>query len=210
MIHYILTAPDGQIVQAGSKTEASRDGLSVPDGLAFHSIDAPIDPALYYWKDGLRVLPAKPNKWCVFDIASEAWIEPQSLVVAKATAVDLINRNAGRVRATFGTDIPFQQALYERKLEEAKRYTALPIVPSLLHDFPLIANEVGVTAPTAAELCQIWLNLNAYWQGKMDAIESVRMRRVKDVEGAANTSEIETLQAQALADLLAVQGSQTS
>ena len=50
--------------------------------------------------------------------------------------------------------------------------------------YPLIAAEVGVTAPTARELAQVWVNVSVYWRSIAARIEGVRMRAIARIEAA--------------------------
>lgn len=115
----------------------------------------------------------------------------------KASAISRINERGGQVRKTFVTDLPGQQMLYQEKEREAAAYVAETPEPATLVDYPLIASEVGpgLTAPTALELAQIWLNMAAQWKIIAGQIENARLGAIYAVEAATSVPQIEAIEA---------------
>ena len=104
----------------------------------------------------------------------------QNLALAKAAAISEINAAAGLARQKFITTCPGQEMIYIAKEREALAFLAAPTVD--LAAYPLLAAEVGVTAPTPWELAQIWANVAVYWRGLAGQIEGARMRAIAQVE----------------------------
>lgn len=108
----------------------------------------------------------------------------QNLNVCKATAIARINAASGLARQQFITTCPGQDMIYIAKEREALAYLAAPTAD--LTAYPLLAAEIGVTAPTAWELAQVWANVSVYWRGVAARIEGVRMRAIAAIEAAAD------------------------
>ena len=73
-----------------------------------------------------------------------------------------------------------------------------------LDDYPMIAGEVGVTAPTAWQLSQLWLHMSAAFRAIAIATERPRQIALNAIATAPDEStlqEAETAFAQALITL---------
>lgn len=106
-------------------------------------------------------------------------IEAQRLEVlaeAKSAALARITAAVQGLRLRLVTPLPGQEAIYLQKQAEAARYVANP---GPLDGFPFLAAEVGVTAPTAEELAQLWLNMAHIFA----VVGSVTERARKAAEG---------------------------
>ena len=110
------------------------------------------------------------------------------LVAAKATAIARINAASGLARQQFITTCPGQDIIYIATEREALAYLAAPTAD--LTAYPLLAAEVGVTAPTAWELAQVWANVSVYWRGVAAQIEGVRMRALVQIETASDPKAV--------------------
>lgn len=114
------------------------------------------------------------------------------LDVAKETAIRQVNDLAGLVRARHITDQPGQEMIYLSKQVEAKAYLALPASPAPnLVDFPLIAAEVGITAPTPAAVAQTWLTRAALWTQLAAQIEGVRLGVIQLISASTTPAQAE-------------------
>lgn len=109
---------------------------------------------------------------------------------AQAVEVAEINQVIGTVREGFITAIPGQEMIYVEKEAEARAYLAQIPEPADLIDFPWLAQEVGVTAPSAYELAQVWLNMAANLRVVGSALEGIRLDHIRRVELAVSASEI--------------------
>lgn len=125
-------------------------------------------------------------------LAPDATIKQAALSAAlqatRRAAIDRINALAGDLRATFITAIPGQEMLYLAKETEARAWTA-DQAPTLAN-YPLIAAEVGLTAPDGGALAQIWLNLGALWRQTAAQIETARMGAIYAVGSATSAPAI--------------------
>ena len=113
------------------------------------------------------------------------------LAAEKLAGVARINGMADLVRRRFITPILGQEMLYIEKEAEARRYVALDPEPVDLSDFPFVAAEVGVTAPTAQQVAQLYLNLGAQWRAVGSQLENVRLSGVTAVEAATSLAAIQ-------------------
>jgi hypothetical protein len=115
----------------------------------------------------------------------------------KVQALDRVNQMIGDVRKKYITHIPGQDALYQAKKDTALRYLAQDPEPSSLDEYYLIKKEVGKTAPTAYELCQLWLNMNELWETIAGDLEDIRIPTNSAIELASSRDEIDQLVNQA-------------
>lgn len=162
----------------------------------------------HYW-DGaaLQPHPPKPAPWLSFDFALKEWQDRRrpeemaaQLVAARLAAVGQINALAGGVRRRFVTDIPGQEALYLMKEAEARAWLmAATPAPA---DYPLIAAEIGITAPDADQVAQVYLNLAAIWLQAAARLETARLGHILAAE-TAGTPDAAATAAQAFAALIA-------
>lgn len=109
----------------------------------------------------------------------------------KLAGVGRINGMADHVRRRFVTAIIGQEMIYIEKEAEARRYLALDPEPVDLSEFPFIAAEVGVTAATAQQVAQLYLNLGAQWRIVGSQLENVRLSGVTAVEAATSIAAID-------------------
>lgn len=113
-----------------------------------------------------------------------------------------IEQDISTVRLRYITDIPGQEALYARKAKMAADYLALTPEPATLDGFYLIEKEVGITAPTAQQLCQMWLNLDALWEVIGGDLEEVRMTANVAIDAAVDRAAVDNIYTQFQLDLL--------
>ena len=117
-------------------------------------------------------------------------ITPEAaLAPIRALAVAEINALVSAVRGRIITDIPGQQMIYLRKEAEARAWVANE-APDLV-DFPLLSAEVGITAPDADQLAQIWLNQAWLWAEVLaPALERLRMAANTAVQSAQDRAAV--------------------
>lgn len=114
----------------------------------------------------------------------------------KARAVARVNDAASSLRGHYITVIPGQEMIYLAKEAEAVRY--LSETPATLNGFPMLAAEVGITAPTAYELAQLWANMSALWRGIAAQIETARLGAIYQIETAPDAAAVDAIVAAAL------------
>ena len=175
-VNYVVADSQGRIIRSGSCSEESF-ALQGGEGETVIAADG-LDDKIHVWDsvaEEFRTIPTQPDPWSVWN--GTDWIDPRTpeeleaeLTEAKTLAMREITTMRGKMRMVYITDIPGQDMLYMAKMEEARAYVAAAH-PDIA-DFPLIESEVGVTAPTADEVAQVFLNLNALWRdaaGQIDA-----------------------------------------
>uniref|UniRef100_A4WS53 Uncharacterized protein n=1 Tax=Cereibacter sphaeroides (strain ATCC 17025 / ATH 2.4.3) TaxID=349102 RepID=A4WS53_CERS5 len=124
---------------------------------------------------------------------------PPALEALKAQAVWGINQVVGEVRKRYITPILGQEALYVKKEQQAREWVAAE-APQI-EDYKMIAREVGVTAPTADELAQIWLNMAAITEEAVSRLENIRMTAIYAIRSAAGAADVEAAKAAAFATI---------
>lgn len=113
------------------------------------------------------------------------------LQAQKSAALGVVMDAVRPIRAQFITDLPGQELLYDFKLQQAREYLAEDPEPSDALSYPLIAAEVGITAPTAAQVAQVYMNLSAIWLGAGAALETVRLGAVESIAAATSKAQID-------------------
>lgn len=190
MIAFAFTDADGIPTGGGIHRE-------LPEGAV--ALDAPwttLDLPRLQYRDGAWVerklpAPAQPTR---AELAERA---AALLARARTEAADRINARVGALRKRIYTDIPGQDAMYLEKRAEAVAYVAETNhggEPETLRDYPLLANEVGITAPTAWTLAQIWLNRSDQFKRVGAETERARMQAVIAIGAAPDFETIETIE----------------
>ncbi len=123
--------------------------------------------------------------------------DDRPLTVVRAEAIAAVNGTVAAIRRRYITDISGQEMLYLQKRDEARAYMAAwsPEADPDTADYPLIEAEVGVTAPSAYELAQLWLNLSALYVAVAASLETARLTAVYAIEAAADAAEMATARA---------------
>jgi hypothetical protein len=193
MTEYTVYSPiTGAILRSITVSEADL-ALNINAGEAFLAGHWPNDT--YYITAGVPVaLPPRPSNSARFDFEAKVWLTDPVAELAeyKASARAEVNARAGAARRGWITDLPGQDLVYAAKRTEAVVWLNADPVPADLSAFPWIAAEVGITAPTAAELAQIWLNLDALWQAEGARIEALRQAALTTIAAAQTASDITT------------------
>lgn len=124
------------------------------------------------WEERTDLVPdAAPTK---AELAQRATAR---LAAAREAAIARINARTDAFRRRYYTVIAGQDALYLEKRTEALAYVREADQagePATLTDYPLIEGEIGVTAPSAWQLAQVWLNMSAQFLAIGAATESPR------------------------------------
>lgn len=152
------------------------------------------DPwSVYVWQGAVHPLPPKTGASAVFDPAAGAWVRDAAalaadLETAKAAAIARVNDWAGRERARHITIAPGQDMIYLAKEAEALRYLADPDPAPA--DYPLICAEVGITAPDAYQIAQVWAYMSAMWRQVAAQIETLRLGTIAQIEAAQTEAAV--------------------
>lgn len=142
-----------------------------------------------------------PIKLTAEEIAAQ---EAEELAQAKAEASLRVNTAAGQARLAVYTDLPGQHAIYLQKRLEAQAYLAATPRPKDLTGFPFLAAEVGVTAPTAEALAQVWISRGQLFESFGAATESARMTALKAIATVPDMAALEKAEAEFDARLAAI------
>ena len=174
-------------------------GLTVcnfdPSGFTSNSIEVGplITPNDLYWKGGaIKFRPStQPTKYHAWNDEAEIW-ENQSLSHIddiRADALGKMNDLTTQARARYVTDIKGQEVIYTMKRDEAERFMN-DTAPDI-STYPLIAAEIGITAPDAFQVAQVYLNLNTIFMQALAALERARLVAVAQIEGASAPEQID-------------------
>ena len=113
----------------------------------------------------------------------------EALAEAKSRAHAELAAAVAEARAAYITTLPGQQMIYMAKEAEARAYVADP-APDMA-TYPLLSAEIGITAPDAWQLAQIWLAMADLWRHAAARIEAWRLGVAAQIEAAATVGEVE-------------------
>ena len=82
-------------------------------------------------------------------------------------------------RSRFITALPAQDMTYLRKETEALAYVSDP--DPAMANYPFLSAEVGVTAPDAWSVAQVWLYMSAMWRGIAAQLEGIRITAINAI-----------------------------
>lgn len=185
----------GCIVSTMSVYGEDERAANLPPGMSW--VEGYYDPSTFYvGPSGVTPYPPRPADHMTFDYASEQWVDargPEDMPLARMRAMSRLTSYVARKRTEIITDLPGQDMIYLRKEEEGRRYLDLPEEPETLEQFPLIAAEVGVTAPTAYQVAMIWVQLGSMWVSIAALLEGLRMTFSAQIQSASTPTEIDAL-----------------
>ena len=151
------------------------------------------NPNDLYLKDGLiKVRPTCPGEYYSFDTVSESWVDDSltRLPEIKSKALRFVDEECSKVRSSYVTDISGQEMIYTMKRDEAVAY--LNDSDPILSDYPLISAEIGITATTAYEVAQIFINMSAMFTQALAALENIRLIAVSTINSATEKTGVDT------------------
>lgn len=117
----------------------------------------------------------------------------RKLAVESAVRIARMNASIGAIRMRFITSLPGQDMIYKAKEDEARLYLSLDPAPETLADFPFIAAETGVLAPTAYEVAQIWLYMGYQWRGAAAMLEGLRTTTSNALKTATSVAAMDQI-----------------
>jgi hypothetical protein len=106
----------------------------------------------------------------------------------KTNAMRAIDTAAERERLRYITPGAGQAMVYKAKQEEALSFTASGVVG------PLMLAEIGITAPDATALANLWLTMQNQWLQAAAQIEAKRLTAKAAVQNATSLAQIEAAQ----------------
>ncbi|WP_288994726.1 hypothetical protein [uncultured Gemmobacter sp.] len=116
-----------------------------------------------------------------------------ALEAAKAEARVTLAAAVTAARAALITDLPGQSMIYLAKEAEARAWMADPTPDPAA--YPLLSAELGITAPDAASLAQIWLNLATLWRSTAADLEALRLTTIAAIDAATTLEEVDAAMA---------------
>ena len=171
----------------------------VPAGAAPVAVMAP--PPMILTTDGPVAIPRWP------DIAPEAaapaapiavdWDQmvtataaaEAALATARAAARARLTAHITTARAALITVLPGQDMIYQAKEAEARAWIADPSPDPV--SYPLLSAEIGLTAPDAHSLAQLWLNMAQLLRQAAAELEALRLGVGAAIDAAETVEEVE-------------------
>jgi hypothetical protein len=140
-----------------------------------------------------EVADKNKNQSSEIDTAVQAIIDSYNpLPEAQKEQIDLVNTKAGETRTKYVTNIPFQEAAYQAKEADVRRYKS-DGYPSDLTPYPFVAAEVDATGLSATQAtndviiqADQWLMLNAEIERRKASVLIEAETDWQQVAGIAN------------------------
>ena len=99
--------------------------------------------------------------------------QAEALADAKGAARARLSAHIDAARRSLITPLTGQDMIYLAKEAEALAWVGAE--DPALADYPLLAAEIGITAPDADQLAQLWLNMAAIWRQTAAQLEAWRL-----------------------------------
>lgn len=106
--------------------------------------------------------------------------------------VDLVNKAAGETRVKFVTDVPFQEAAYQMKEADVRRYKA-DGYPVDLATYPFVASEANATGLTPQQAADAIILQADQWMGLSAMIEGLRRKATVDITAETNWQQVSVI-----------------
>lgn len=140
------------------------------------------------FEDGELIFPdALEAEVTAIDLSNEDTV----LASLKLALIVEVNSEAETQRKKYITPGEGQAMTYTEKLAQARAFLAATAPDPA--DFPMIANEIGITAPTASGVAEAVVAEYTAWATIGTAIEGVRMRTKKSISDAADADTARAL-----------------
>ncbi|PZR92238.1 MAG: hypothetical protein DI537_13705 [Stutzerimonas stutzeri] len=128
-----------------------------------------------------------------------------NLAPQRALAIAQIDELIEGARLRFVTPGSAQAMVYQQKYEEALAFIADPQIDPA--EVPHIYGEIGITAPSPAEVAQVILNLRSLWRDVSALLEQLRLGSKQAIEQASTAEAIQEVIDAARAQLTSLQTS---
>jgi len=195
-VKYVTLSPTGEIQSMGANDSSLLPEL-IPEGVLWFQQDGSIPKDLEQLpvpvgllEDGVVYGMVDGIFGPVEVLATSVVLPSLSLPEAKAQAVAQLNSAVAMVRGKYITVLPGQEMIYMAKEAEAISYLAT--LPETLTDYPFLVKEIGITAPTAYELAQLWINMATLWRPVAAEIEGIRQSTIQLIVAAADTEDAQS------------------
>lgn len=127
------------------------------------------------------------------------------LALLQLRAHRLVDAVAGEARRRYITDVPGQQAVYVRKLEQAQQYLVAYALDAQASAPPYIAAEAAALGVSAFHLATQVMSIAEFWDDTLSpAIEAARISGKAAVSAAESPEAVESARDAAIAALNAI------
>lgn len=183
VLHLCLHLPHG-LVPAGATPAA----VMAPAPMMV-TTDGPV--AIPRWPDvePEAAAPAAPVTVDWSQMITAAAAAEAALTTARAAARARLTAHITTARAALITVLPGQDMIYQAKEAEARAWIADPSPDPA--NYPLLAAEIGLTAPDAHSLAQLWLNMAQLWRQAAADLEALRLGVGAAIDAAETVEEVE-------------------
>lgn len=153
-------------------------------GFALATLPEDVRTAAAFMGDGVEIPEEHAEAVTAAIAAVTATVASLSLAAVKTQMIGLVNAAAEKERLKYITAGQGQAMTYAEKRDQARAFLAANNPDPA--DYPMIANEVGITAATAQEVAEVISGRYAAWKAIGEEIERVRMVSNKAIEDAAD------------------------
>lgn len=153
-------------------------------GFALATLADEIRLSAIFMGDGLEVPEEYAELVATAITTVTANVAALSLAAVKNEMIGVVNAAAEKERLKYITSGQGQAMTYTEKRDQARAFLAADDPDPA--DYPMIANEVGITAATAREVAEVIAGRYAAWKAIGEEIEKVRMIANKAIEDAAD------------------------
>ena len=122
---------------------------------------------------------------------------------AQKEYVDLINTVAGETRIKYVTNVPFQEAAYQMKEADTRRYKA-DGYPSDLTLYPFTAFEADATGLTPTQAADLVIAQADQWMFLSAMIEGLRRKATVNIEAVTDWQQVNVVAQSYIAQLEAI------
>lgn len=193
----------GRIVLNAMALDEEGAAANAPEGYGW--IEGHWGPESHYVYEGqVLPLPSSPGPWATFDPFVGVWYDartPEQLAAEfeqrRAEALTRLLQLVNAARAPYITNVIGQEMIYLSKQLEAQAYLAEVAANSGVEEgidlsaYPWLQREIGLTAPTAYQLAQLWLGMKALLNYVGPLIEEVRLTGQDALRAATTPEELE-------------------
>lgn len=135
------------------------------------------------------------------DDAVQAIIESfNPLPLLQKEYVDLVNKAAGETRVKYVTNVPFQEAAYQMKEADTRRYKA-DGYPADLTLYPFTAFEADATGLTPTQAADLVISQADQWMFLSAMIEGLRRKATVSIEAVTDWQQVSVVAQSYIAQL---------
>lgn len=201
-VKYAVVDSSGKIVRMGDTSPDMLAAQADEGELALNVTGLDISDDTHYFRDNsFMPIPARPasyGDWAVYDFIKRRWMDPRTpeffereFNEGKNSGLLEVNNWAHKIRRQYVTPIEGQTTVYQLKKDEAERFVA-DANPDLVN-YPLISAEIGITADTAENVAEVYLQLNDIFMSTLAKVEGIRLGYIAQLEKAETIGAVNTI-----------------